>query len=59
MRHLGEFGAMALFAALVSIAFSCLTHRKPAERVKYALFAFLAFMGAAIGIGWLMYPFSR
>jgi hypothetical protein len=50
---------MVLFAALVSIAFSSLTHRSIFERAKYAAFSFLAFLGAALTIGWLMYFFSR
>jgi hypothetical protein len=29
------------------------------ERMKYTLWAFLAFLLVAIGIGWLMYPFSQ
>ena len=59
MRHLGHFGAMVVFAAFVSVAFSCLTHRTTGERVRYAAYAFLAFVGAAVGIAWLLYFFSR
>jgi hypothetical protein len=29
------------------------------ERLRYAVWAFLAFLAVAIGIGWLMYPFSH
>lgn len=50
---------MILFAALVSIAFSCLTHRTTGQRIRYAAYAFLAFVGAAIGIAWLLYFFSK
>jgi len=50
---------MVIFAALVSAALSCLSHRTLAERVKYALLVFLAFLGVAIGIAWMMYPFSH
>jgi len=59
MWHPGHFESMVLFAALVSIAFSCLTNRAPAARAKYALYSFLSFLGVAIGIAWVMYFFSR
>lgn len=59
MRHPSQFGAMVIFAALVSVAFSCLTNRTPAARAKYALYSFLSFLGVAIGIAWLMFFFSR
>jgi hypothetical protein len=29
------------------------------ERLKYTFLAFLAFLLVAVGIGWLMFPFSR
>lgn len=57
--HLSHFGAMVVFAALVSVALSCLTSKSPLERAKYALLMFLAFLGVAIGIAWMMYPFSH
>lgn len=54
-----HFEAMVLFALAVSLAFAFLTRRGLSERVRYFLWAFLAFLVVAIGIGWLMYPFSR
>jgi hypothetical protein len=56
---LTHFGALVFFAAVVSVTFAFLSKRTNADRLKYSLFAFLAFMIVAIGIGWLMYPFSR
>jgi hypothetical protein len=56
---LTHFPALLLFALVVSVTFAFLSKRGVAERAKYAAWAFLAFLLVAIGIGWLMYPFSR
>jgi len=47
------------FALVVSLTFAFLSKYGIAERLKYAAWAFLAFLLVAIGIGWLMYPFSQ
>ena len=57
--NLSHFQAMLVFAFVISLAFAFLTKRKLRERVRYALWAFLAFLVAGVAIGWLMYPFSR
>lgn len=51
--------AMILFALLVSIAFGFLSRRPMRERAKYIGWSFLLFVMIGIGIGWMMYPFSR
>jgi hypothetical protein len=51
--------ALLLFALLVSLTFAFLSKRSASERTKYVLWAFLAFLLVAVGIGWLMYPFSQ
>ena len=56
---LTHFQALALFSLVVSATFAFLTKRGVMERAKYFGWAFLAFLLVAIGIGWLMYPFSR
>jgi cytochrome bd-type quinol oxidase subunit 2 len=56
---INHFWAMTLFAVTVSVAFAFLTKRTAVERLKYFVWAFLTFMIVAIGIGWLMYPFSH
>lgn len=56
---LTHFGATAFFALVVSITFAFLSKRTTIERLQYSLWAFLAFLVIAVGIGWLMYPFSR
>jgi hypothetical protein len=54
-----HFQTMAIFALAVSVAFAFLSKQTTIERVRYAIWAFVAFLVVAIGIGWLMYPFSR
>jgi len=56
---LTHFQALALFAFFVSVTFAFLSKREALERLKYFAWAFLAFLVVAVGIGWLMYPFSR
>jgi multidrug transporter EmrE-like cation transporter len=56
---LNHFQAMVVFALAVSLAFAFLSKQSMNERVRYAVWAFLAFLVVAIGIGWLMYPLSR
>jgi cytochrome bd-type quinol oxidase subunit 2 len=51
--------AMMSFAIVVSVTFGLLSRRGPVERAKYIVWAFAAFLLVAIGIGWLMYPFSQ
>lgn len=56
---LTHFQTMVIFALAVSLAFAFLSKNIMSERLRYAVWAFLAFLVVAIGIGWLMYPFSR
>jgi hypothetical protein len=56
---LNHFQTMVVFALAVSLAFAFLSKQTMNERARYAVWAFLAFLVVAIGIGWLMYPFSR
>jgi hypothetical protein len=54
-----HFQALLLFALAVSAAFAMLSKHTAGERITYAVWAFLGFLAVAVGIGWLMYPFSR
>lgn len=56
---LTHFQTMLIFALAVALAFAFLSKNTMSERVRYAVWAFLAFLVVALGIGWLMYPFSR
>lgn len=57
--HLTHFQAMLLFAVAVSVAFGFVSRRRPLARVKYILWSLFLFLLIGIGIGWVMYPFSR
>lgn len=56
---LSHFQALLIFAAVISVAFGFLGRRQPKDRVRYILWSFFLFLIVGIGIGWLMYPFSR
>ena len=57
--HLSHLQAMVIFALAVSVAFGFLSRRGAHKRARYILWSFFLFMTIGIGIGWLMYPFSR
>jgi hypothetical protein len=57
--QLSHFQAMLLFALAISVAFGFLSRRPPLERVKYIVWSLCLFLLIGIGIGWVMYPFSR
>jgi hypothetical protein len=57
--QLSHFQAMLLFALAISIAFGFLSRRPARERLKYIGWSLLMFLLIGIGIGWVMYPFSR
>jgi len=56
---LTHFSALLLFALVASVTFGFLSKPSAIERGKYIAWAFLMFLLVAVGIGWLMYPFSR
>jgi hypothetical protein len=59
LMRLNHFGAMLLFAVLISAAFAALGQRSGIERFRYALWSFALFVLIGVGIAWVMYPFSR
>ena len=52
-----HFLILSIYAAIVSIGFALLMRNEPKEQIKFALWAFVCFVGSAFLIGWLMYPF--
>jgi hypothetical protein len=54
-----HFQGLVFFALVVSVTFAFLSKQTAVDRAKYVLWAFCAFLLVAIGIGWLMYPFSK
>lgn len=51
--------AMLLYAFLVSVVFGVIAKNTTRERAAYGLKSFALFVGIALLIGWLMYPFPR
>jgi hypothetical protein len=48
---------MALFAFPVSVVFAMLARDEARAQLRFAALVFAAFMGGALLLGWLMYPF--
>jgi len=51
-----HFAAMVLFSFLVSVVFGVLSKNTPRERLLYGARVFVAFLGVALALGWIMYP---
>ncbi len=52
-----HFSAMTLFSLLVSVVFATLNKETLREKIFYGIKSFALFMGIAIALGWIMYPF--
>jgi hypothetical protein len=48
---------LVLFAFFVSLVFAVLSKDEPGEQVRLGGRMFAGFLGAALVLGWLMYPF--
>ena len=48
--------AMLLFSFLVSVVFGVLSKDTPRDRLVYGAKVFVAFVGVALVIGWILYP---
>ena len=48
---------LVLFSALVATVFAVLLRDDTRSRVRFGLLAFGGFVGSALIVGWLMYPF--
>ncbi len=57
--EISHFAALAIFASCVSIVFSLTSKDTPRERFQYGVFVFLSFLGVALVLAWVMYPFPR
>ena len=57
--NLNHFQALLFFALVVSVTFAFLSKRTLNERARYVFWAFIAFLAVAVGIGWIMYPFTQ
>jgi heme A synthase len=57
--NLTHFQSMCLFAFVISLAFAFMSRKRMGERLRYTLYAFLAFLLVAVAMGWLMFPASH
>jgi len=53
--NLTHFETSLIFALFTSIVLGIITKRTDEERVRYALYCFVCFVGALFGLSWLMY----
>ena len=47
---------LAIFAFLVAVVFAVIAKDDPREQLRFGGVLFAGFVGAAIVLGWLMYP---
>lgn len=57
--NLTHFPALLLFALVVSVAFAVLSRNTWRERLRYAVWALLAFVAVAVALGYLMLLLPR
>jgi hypothetical protein len=55
---LTHFEALTLFSFLVSVVFAVLSKQTWREQLIYGAKVFVAFVGIAILLGWIMLPFA-
>jgi hypothetical protein len=48
---------LVLFSSLVSVVFAMLLRDDTKSRIHFGVMAFGGFVGSALIVGWLMYPF--
>ena len=51
-----HLGLLILFSLFVSLIFAVLMRDEPREQARFGLRLFGGFVGAAVVLGWLMYP---
>lgn len=54
-----HFPALVIFAFLASVVFAVLGRNTAWERVRYGIKSFVLFVGIAVLLGWIMYPFPH
>ena len=51
-----HFALLAVFAFFVSVVFAVLLRDEPRAQIRTGALMFGGFLGAALALGWLMYP---
>lgn len=52
-----HFLLLALFAFFVSFVFALIAKDEPREQLRFGGLLFAGFVGSAVVLGWVMYPF--
>jgi ABC-type uncharacterized transport system permease subunit len=55
---ISHFTALVLFSFIVSVVFAILSKENLRDQLIYGAKVFLAFVGVALVLGWIMYPFA-
>ncbi|MGB8259078.1 MAG: hypothetical protein WCE75_01950 [Terracidiphilus sp.] len=56
---MSHFAAVLLFALFASTVFGITMRDTPARMVRYGIYCFVLFAGAAVVLSWLMYLIAR
>ena len=59
MTHISHFTAVFFFALFASTVFGITQRDTPLRMVRYGLYCFVLFVGAAIALSWIMYFIAR
>lgn len=59
MIHPSHFAAVVLFALFASVVFGITQRETPPRMVRYGIYCFVLFVGAAVALSWLMYFIAR
>jgi uncharacterized membrane protein len=59
MFHPSHFTALVLFALFASVVFGITQRETPRRMVRYGIYCFVLFVGAAIVLSWLMFLIAR
>jgi uncharacterized membrane protein len=54
-----HFTAVVLFALFASTVFGITQREKPRDMIRYGIYCFVLFVGAAIALSWVMYFIAR
>ncbi len=54
-----HFTAVVLFALFASVVFGITMRDTPRRMIRYGIYCFVLFVGAAIGLSWLMLLIAR
>lgn len=55
---ISHFTALVLFSFIVSVVFAVLSKENLRDQLIYGAKVFVSFVGIALVLGWIMYPFA-